>query len=278
MLPELGRQVGFWAAGAMRLHRNQGIEVCRIQAGRFRWSYGGRTWDLGPGDGYVTLPWQLHGGEQDIGHRGALDYAVIHLDRCTRAGGWRFGRWCALDRAAQAMIERTLLTLPGPLLPQAHGVGAAFDRLWDEVGPRHPGWIGQAQAILGDLLLAAARHAASPAVTGDDLLVRRALEVVASRQGEAWRLAAMAALVGLGRTRFAERCQAITGLSPRRWLLQQRLEGARQALRTSRRPITDLALDLGFATSQHFAAAFRRAYGTTPQAWRQAGLVPRRVR
>ena len=35
--------------------------------------------------------------------------------------------------------------------------------------------------------------------------------------------------------------------------------------------ITDLALSLGFASSQHFAARFRRETGKTPSEWRASG-------
>ena len=35
------------------------------------------------------------------------------------------------------------------------------------------------------------------------------------------------------------------------------------------RAVTALALDLGFSSSQHFAAAFRKHTGTTPREWRK---------
>lgn len=270
MVIEMGRSSGFWPVGALRPHRNHGIEVCRIRAGRFQWSCAGRTWNLGPGDGYVTLPWQLHGGQDDLGHRGAVDHVVIGLDRCTQAGAWRFGTWCTLDRPARALVEHTLLGLSSPMLSQARPLGPIFDRFWDEVGQRRPGWAGQVRAILGELLLTSARHASSAPANDEDQQVGAALEMVAERLDESWRLATIAGLADLGRTRFSERCVALTGLSPRRWLLNTRLDRARTALRHGQLSVTKIALDHGFATSQHFASAFRRAYGLGPLAWRQS--------
>ncbi len=48
-----------------------------------------------------------------------------------------------------------------------------------------------------------------------------------------------------------------------------RLDCARRLLVESRRPITDIALSVGFATSQHFSTCFREREGMTPRAYRE---------
>jgi AraC-like DNA-binding protein len=258
------------AASSFGPHRNRGIELCRIRAGLYRWQVEGRTSSLGPGDGFVTLPWQEHGGEGGVMHRGTLDFIVIGLERCTPGGRWAFGAWCGLDAEARRLVERTLLGLASPVIPATTALGGVFDRYWEEIRRRQPGWIGQCHALLGELLLTAARRIAATAEAApeDDAPVQAALRTIGGRIGEPWTLADMADLAGLGRTRFGERLQAITGLSPRRWLLRQRLEAAAGALRAER-PVTAIAIDLGFASSQHFATAFRREFGLSPVAWRR---------
>lgn len=54
-----------------------------------------------------------------------------------------------------------------------------------------------------------------------------------------------------------------------RELQRVRLDCARRLLVESSRPITDIALSVGFATSQHFATSFREREGTTPKAYRE---------
>jgi AraC-like DNA-binding protein len=211
-------------------------------------------------------------------HRGTLDFIVIHLDRCTPTGHWAFGSWCSLDPSGRRLVERTLLNNRSPAIPAATALDGIFERYWDELAQGRAGWIGQCHALLGELLLGAARSlAASPAaVPEDDAPVQAALRTIAGRIDEAWTLADMADLAGLGRTRLGERVQALTGLSPRRWLLRARLNAAATALRAQRRPITGLALDLGFASSQDFATAFRREFGVSPRAWRLSQPSPSR--
>ena len=61
-----------------------------------------------------------------------------------------------------------------------------------------------------------------------------------------------------------------TGQTPHEFLVTCRIRKAMDIL--AKDPsvrITSLALDLGFSSSQHFAARFRRETGRTPSAWRE---------
>jgi AraC-like DNA-binding protein len=55
------------------------------------------------------------------------------------------------------------------------------------------------------------------------------------------------------------------------------LRAALDLLQQSRRPLAELALELGYATHSHFTAAFRRRFGVTPDWLRRCGS-PRRIR
>jgi len=67
---------------------------------------------------------------------------------------------------------------------------------------------------------------------------------------------------------FIARFKQLTGMPPRHFLLDCRLEQAKKSLEHTDLAITRLALDLGFDSSQHFANTFKRATGLTPSAWR----------
>jgi AraC-like DNA-binding protein len=47
-----------------------------------------------------------------------------------------------------------------------------------------------------------------------------------------------------------------------------RIEAAGEMLRRSETPLSELALQLGFADQSHFSRVFRRWTGMTPRAWR----------
>lgn len=68
------------------------------------------------------------------------------------------------------------------------------------------------------------------------------------------------------------------GLPPYEYLVQLRLRHAARRLRESTQPLADIAYETGFADQSHLQRFFRRAYGTTPQVYRQASSPTRRTR
>jgi Helix-turn-helix domain len=60
------------------------------------------------------------------------------------------------------------------------------------------------------------------------------------------------------------------GLPPHQWLLQRRVDKAKQLLRDSRSPLAEVAADCGFADQSHFTRVFTRAVGISPGQWRRA--------
>ncbi|MCZ7646412.1 MAG: AraC family transcriptional regulator [Planctomycetota bacterium] len=58
-------------------------------------------------------------------------------------------------------------------------------------------------------------------------------------------------------------------ISPKCYQMQARVEEARRLLRFTRRSVTEIAYELGFSSSQHFATQFRSVTGMPPQAYRR---------
>jgi AraC family transcriptional regulator len=77
-------------------------------------------------------------------------------------------------------------------------------------------------------------------------------------------VADLAAVIGLPVPVFRSRFRATFGLRPHAYLLERRLEAARDRLLRGKAPISAIALDLGFADQAHFTTAFGRHFGVTP--------------
>ncbi len=60
-----------------------------------------------------------------------------------------------------------------------------------------------------------------------------------------------------------------TRMTPRTYLEHLRIKEACRRLSETQTPITTISMDLGFATSQHFAKVFRHLTSKTPTQWRQ---------
>ena len=59
------------------------------------------------------------------------------------------------------------------------------------------------------------------------------------------------------------------GVPVHRFLIQQRLQRARELIRTTRMPIQQIAQSVGYESMSQFSAAFKQAYGTTPGRYRK---------
>ena len=95
---------------------------------------------------------------------------------------------------------------------------------------------------------------------------RRLLRITESLQadpGDARSLEAWAAVAGASARTLARLFLRETGMSFRAWRQQARLLQALVWL-AEKRPVTTLALDLGYDSPSAFIAAFKRAFGVTP--------------
>jgi AraC-like DNA-binding protein len=79
--------------------------------------------------------------------------------------------------------------------------------------------------------------------------------------------AAIARRLGMSARTLQRRLQEL-GTSLQTELAWCRIEQAKRRLAESDSPVTTIALDLGFATPQHFARQFREATGVSPSEWR----------
>jgi AraC family transcriptional regulator len=97
----------------------------------------------------------------------------------------------------------------------------------------------------------------------------RLVDAIRSEPGGRHSLSTLAGLVDMDIRRFTSAFQETFGQTPWQYVLRVRLDQAAELLRQTNRPITDIALAVGFATPSHFATAFLRRCGVTPSRYRE---------
>jgi AraC-like DNA-binding protein len=107
-----------------------------------------------------------------------------------------------------------------------------------------------------------------------DDLVAAACEVLALRFAEGVTLNRVAREVGASPYHLARIFKEGTGSTMHRHLEQLRLRAALEALAETR-DIATVGLSLGYSSHSHFTAAFHRAFGVTPSAYRSLGRTER---
>jgi AraC family transcriptional regulator len=70
----------------------------------------------------------------------------------------------------------------------------------------------------------------------------------------------------------------VLGVTPHQYLVRSRLRHAARLLADDReRPVTEVALDVGFADLSNFVRTFHRAAGVSPGAFRKAARGERKI-
>lgn len=107
-----------------------------------------------------------------------------------------------------------------------------------------------------------------------DARIAPALRLMHGDPGRTWRLEELARASGMSRTVFASRFKVAAGVPPLTYLLNWRMRVAQRALRSEDRPMTALALSLGYTSESAFSNAFKRTIGMAPKRYRDAALRP----
>jgi AraC-like DNA-binding protein len=88
-------------------------------------------------------------------------------------------------------------------------------------------------------------------------------------------VAALARFAHVSPAHFARQFRAVFGETPHRYLQRRRIERAMELLRDTDRPVTEVCLDVGFASLGTFSRTFSTVVGESPSAYREQALAAR---
>lgn len=132
-------------------------------------------------------------------------------------------------------------------------------------------------ALLGLIVreAAAARsvRTAAPRGTLAAWQLRLVCERIRQTLAEPVSLADLAGSVGLSVFHFARAFRESTGMPPYRYMVSARIEEAKRLLALGDLPVTHIAFEVGYESSQALSRAFRQATGCSPAAWRRLSLA-----
>jgi AraC-like DNA-binding protein len=95
--------------------------------------------------------------------------------------------------------------------------------------------------------------------------IRKAKDIVISRMAEPPSLQELSDEIGLNLKKLKEGFKQIYGDSVFSFLFDYKMEVARKLLEAGNDNVNEVGLKVGYSTSSHFIAAFKKKYGTTPK-------------
>lgn len=99
--------------------------------------------------------------------------------------------------------------------------------------------------------------------------LKESIDYMNTHLGENLSLKDLAATLHISQYHFCRLFKQSTGVSPHRYLMQQRLDRAKQLLKRTDLNVTDIAVECGFAHQGHLTRCLRRCTGVSPIQFRK---------
>jgi len=103
-----------------------------------------------------------------------------------------------------------------------------------------------------------------------DSHIRSALIALHDNPSEPWSVEALAKIAGMSRTAFSNRFNDLIGNTPLNYLINWRMQIARQMLIDTEYPIIDIALKAGYQSEAAFGRVFKRHFDIPPAGFRRS--------
>lgn len=249
------------------------IRIYYIIDGKFEWCIHDQLYLLYPGDMAIILPGQTFGSSKGFLEIGTLSWLHLNI-QMPENGKMHFGTWSHLSESETQTIGKILRLNRSVVLPRLSEANRIFHSIQNELFNHEIGYCTRVNQLLDELFINITRQLTKQSNSGRDfpktfLQLEQKLRQNLSHQ---WTVEEMAATVGMGTTLFNERVKSYSGFSPLNYLINIRISEAIKLLKKPDLNVTDIALDTGFYSSQHFSTTFKKLTGYTPSEFRKRNL------
>lgn len=271
-------EVGIKKIGSIQLNTfltttTDGIRIYYIIEGKFEWLIDRQPYIFYPGDVALVLPGASFGSDNGILEIGSFTWIHLHMQKPAK-GYILPGKWSGLSESEGAAIGKVLSLTSSPVLARFSEAGKVLKCIHTELHGQEIGYQARINHQITELLIQATRQMTRQNHSGRDFpkTFMHLEEVLRGNLAHQWTVEEMAALVGLGTTLFNERVKSYSGFSPINYLINIRISEAIKLLRRPEISVTDIALDTGFYSSQHFSTTFKKLTGFRPSEFRKNHL------
>jgi AraC family L-rhamnose operon transcriptional activator RhaR len=101
------------------------------------------------------------------------------------------------------------------------------------------------------------------------IAVKRGLMMMEADIAAPWTAGELARQLNIDISYFGRLFKATLGVSPMSWLARTRVARAAQLLNRTDKPVSEIAIEVGWPDPVHFARRFRAHYGMSASAWRE---------
>ncbi len=272
-LPELLilGQADFKEAYPLGEHLHQdAYEFVVIERGVAKWEIDGQVFETSAGNVFVTAPNEKHQGLYNVIAPCRLSWVVVSISDIREKGQ----KWLGLPYTESRRILSALQNLPRILPVSCSDHISALRRLrWSitqkgafEEIERRLALLSFVVSILRQYEVFCQQKFLQTKSSRD---MRKVLYKISEQCNGQIVISDLAKSLELSVPQFYRKFVKETGYTPKTFSSAIRIENACRLLSESQRSMTDIAYELGYSSSQHFASAFKQHTGHSPTAWRK---------
>jgi AraC-like DNA-binding protein len=250
------------------------VRIYFIMDGKFEWIIEQQHHILYPGDLAIILPGQKFSGEKDILNIGSFFWLHLHTGKIDSTGKMILGPWSGLSESERLTIGKILLLNNTSVLLKLKESLVILQNIQHELFSQEIGYTTRVNQLIDELFIVIARQSTRQSNSRRDFpqTFMKLEQTLRQNLSHQWTVDEMAALIGLGTTAFTEKVKNYTGFSPLNYLINIRISEAIKLLNRQDVSVTDIALDTGFYSSQHFSTTFKKLTGYTPGEFRKRNI------
>lgn len=250
------------------------IRFYYVLDGKFEWFIQHEHYVLYPADLAIILPGQTFGSEKGYLDIGTLCWLHLEFEVTASKVKTHHNKWSSVSPVETATIRKILALNNMPVISKFREAGTVFQNLRSELFSQQLGYSTRVNQLLDELLIMVARLLTKQNSSQRDfpLAFLKLENTLRQNLSHQWTVEEMAALVGLGSTAFTEKVKSFTGFSPLNYLINIRISEAIKLLKRLDVNVTNIALETGFYSSQHFSTTFKKLTGYTPSQFRKNNL------
>ncbi len=182
--------------------------------------------------------------------------------------------WLRLDGPDTAGLRRKLLGDGGRCVAMRDPpvLVSWFERLFSAMRHRDLRLDIRLNQLVAELLTMVDQSLAGSDAQRAPAVLLSAITAMRSDMSRIWKAGDIAGLTHLSASQTRRLFQKHLRMSPRQWLLRERLIHAQSVMLRSAAPLTEIAESCGFCDVYHFSREFKRSVGIAPAAWRKGEL------
>ncbi|SDM86143.1 AraC-type DNA-binding protein [Paenibacillus sp. yr247] len=242
-------------------HKHAGYEFVLVERGKASWELDGHVYETKAGDVFHTIPGEVHRGGFNVIEPSRFWWFIVAPPHSED--------WLRLPPDESECFKRALEALPRVTHIGLQAIDV-FRQLRNALNSNSPLRSASIRHALLGLLLRILQPSQQIVLLANDLLhqfdtLRRRID-----DEPQWRptIEELAGFVRISPSHFFRTFQEYTGLPPMVYIERVRIKKACGLLVEGTDTVTEIANELGYASSQHFATVFKRITGMTPIQWR----------